>query len=80
MHKIKLFLFNYPASLAQLENLGAKLKFFSPLEDEAIPDDVDALIFWRRFSRSFLLKELMQNTSMIKSIRKANERKNADIC
>lgn len=70
----KAFSFYYPASLAQLENLGAKLKFFSPLEDEAIPVDVDALIFGGGFPEVFA-QELMQNTSMIKSIRKANERK-----
>ena len=50
------------------------MKFFSPLEDEAIPDDVDALIFGGGFPEVFA-QELMQNTSMIKSIRKANERK-----
>ena len=64
----KAFSFYYPASLAQLENLGAKLKFFSPLEDETIPDDVDALIFGGGFPEVFA-QELMQNTSMIKSIR-----------
>ena len=49
----KAFSFYYPASLAQLENLGAKLKFFSPLEDETIPDDVDALIFGGGFPEVF---------------------------
>ncbi|MCA3780038.1 MAG: cobyrinate a,c-diamide synthase [Burkholderia sp.] len=37
------FSFIYPANLALLDTLGAELRFFSPLADEAVPDDCDAL-------------------------------------
>ncbi|WP_176081505.1 cobyrinate a,c-diamide synthase [Paraburkholderia tropica] len=37
------FSFIYPANLALLETLGARLSFFSPLADEAAPADADAL-------------------------------------
>jgi cobyrinic acid a,c-diamide synthase len=37
------FSFIYPANLALLDALGAQLRFFSPLADEPVPDDCDAL-------------------------------------
>ncbi|AOJ24813.1 cobyrinate a,c-diamide synthase [Burkholderia seminalis] len=37
------FSFIYPANLALLDALGAALRFFSPLADEPVPDDCDAL-------------------------------------
>jgi cobyrinic acid a,c-diamide synthase len=37
------FSFIYPANLALLETLGARLSFFSPLADEAAPADADAI-------------------------------------
>ncbi|AXF20642.1 cobyrinate a,c-diamide synthase [Burkholderia pyrrocinia] len=37
------FSFIYPANLALLDALGAQLRFFSPLADEGVPDDCDAL-------------------------------------
>ncbi|MGU7769209.1 cobyrinate a,c-diamide synthase [Burkholderia sp. MR1-5-21] len=37
------FSFIYPANLALLEALGAQLRFFSPLADEPVPGDCDAL-------------------------------------
>lgn len=37
------FLFIYPANLATLRELGATLRFFSPLVDEAVPLDADAV-------------------------------------
>ena len=41
----KAFSFYYPASLKQLSACGAKIEFFSPLEDEAVPSNACALIF-----------------------------------
>ncbi|NIF55031.1 cobyrinate a,c-diamide synthase [Burkholderia sp. Ax-1724] len=37
------FSFIYPANVALLEALGAQVHDFSPLADEALPDDIDAL-------------------------------------
>ena len=37
------FCFIYPANLDVLRHLGAQLKFFSPLADEPVPDDTDAV-------------------------------------
>ena len=37
------FLFVYPANLATLRELGATLVFFSPLADEAVPAEADAV-------------------------------------
>ena len=37
------FMFLYPANLATLEALGATLSYFSPLADEAVPANADAV-------------------------------------
>jgi cobyrinic acid a,c-diamide synthase len=37
------FSFIYPANLDLLEALGAQLRYFSPLADEPVPEEVDAL-------------------------------------
>ncbi|MFS2006075.1 cobyrinate a,c-diamide synthase [Duganella sp. CT11-25] len=37
------FMFIYPANLDTLRSLGATLKFFSPLADEALPAEADAV-------------------------------------
>jgi cobyrinic acid a,c-diamide synthase len=37
------FCFLYPANLELLEKMGARLRYFSPLADEAVPDDADAV-------------------------------------
>ncbi|AUT62268.1 cobyrinate a,c-diamide synthase [Paraburkholderia terrae] len=37
------FSFIYPANVQLLEALGARLTYFSPLADEAVPDDANAL-------------------------------------
>lgn len=72
--KDKAFSFYYPASLAQLEQYGAKIEFFSPLEDECIPPNASALIFGGGFPEIFADK-LAHNKSMLNSIWQANENK-----
>ncbi|HIX84272.1 MAG TPA: cobyrinate a,c-diamide synthase [Candidatus Megamonas gallistercoris] len=72
--KDKAFSFYYPASLKQLSDCGAKIEFFSPLEDETIPSDASALIFGGGFPEIFADK-LAANKSMLTSIRRANENK-----
>ena len=37
------FCFLYPANLDVLQALGARLRYFSPLADEPVPDDADAV-------------------------------------
>jgi cobyrinic acid a,c-diamide synthase len=37
------FCFIYAANLEALQHLGARLRFFSPLADEPVPDDADAV-------------------------------------
>ena len=70
----KAFSFYYPASLKQLSACGAKIEFFSPLEDEAVPSNACALIFGGGFPEVFA-DTLAANKSMLNSIRRANENK-----
>lgn len=37
------FCFLYPANLDLLERMGARLRYFSPLADDAVPEDADAV-------------------------------------
>jgi cobyrinic acid a,c-diamide synthase len=37
------FVFVYPANIDLLERLGARITYFAPLSDEAVPDDADAV-------------------------------------
>lgn len=37
------FAFVYPANIALLESMGARITYFAPLSDEAVPDDADAV-------------------------------------
>ena len=65
------FSFYYPASLAALEEQGAELVYFSPLNDVEIPS-VDGLIFGGGFPEMFL-HQLSANEAMKSSIREASE-------
>ena len=72
------FSFYYPASLAALEAEGAELHYFSPLQDESLPD-VDGIFFGGGFPEMFL-SQLGNNESMKDSIRKASEKRYANLC
>ena len=65
----EVFSFYYPESLAILENLGAKLIYFSPLHDEKIPD-CEGLIIGGGFPEMFA-EDLEKNSSMLNSIYQA---------
>ena len=67
------FSFYYPASLAALEEQGAELVYFSPLNDVEIPS-VDGLIFGGGFPEMFL-HQLSANEAMKSSIREASEQR-----
>ena len=65
------FSFYYAASLAELEEHGAEIVAFSPLNDEALPD-VDGIIIGGGFPEMFA-EALTANLSMRASIRRAAE-------
>lgn len=62
------FSFYYNDNIEFLENLGTEIKYFSPLKDEKIPDDVDMLYFGGGYPENYAA-ELENNISMINSIR-----------
>lgn len=64
----KAFSFYYDYNLRRLEDLGAKLLFFSPLTDNAIPDEADAAYLGGGFPEVFA-PELAGNHAMLRSIR-----------
>lgn len=66
------FSFYYPASLHALEEAGAELVYFSPLQDYHIPN-VDGLVFGGGFPEMFL-PQLEKNTDMRESICQAADR------
>lgn len=66
--KDSVFSFYYNDNIEFLENLGAEIKYFSPLKDEKIPDDVDMLYFGGGYPENYAY-ELENNILMINSIR-----------
>ena len=62
------FSFYYNDNIEFLENMGAEIKYFSPLKDEKIPDDVDMLYFGGGYPENYAA-ELENNILMINSIR-----------
>lgn len=67
------FSFYYAAGLDVLKNLGAKIIYFSPLHDKALPD-CDAAFLGGGFPELFA-KELSENTSMHETLREAAKNK-----
>ena len=64
------FNFYYADNLDALKKSGAKLDFFSPVNDLALPQDIDGIILGGGFPE-VLADRLEKNQSMIKSIKKA---------
>lgn len=64
------FCFFYRDNLEILEALGAEISFFSPLEEENLPEDVDGLIFYGGYPELYAEK-LSANQTMRESIRLA---------
>ncbi|MFC7440414.1 cobyrinate a,c-diamide synthase [Laceyella putida] len=62
------FHFYYPENLELLERLGAKLVFFSPLADEAVPAKADGLLIGGGFPEEFA-ERLAKNERAKQSIR-----------
>lgn len=61
------FSFYYPESLEALKNSGARVIFFSPIHDKALPK-ADSYIFGGGFPEIFAAS-LSENTSMLESVR-----------
>lgn len=66
------FNFYYNENLNILTNLGADINFFSPINDNHIPDDISGLILGGGFPE-VMADKLNSNQSMLKSIKKAAE-------
>ena len=65
------FNFYYQDGLDVLRQQGAKLVYFSPLHDNSLPPQTDGIIIGGGFPESYL-KELSDNTDMLRSLRKAH--------
>lgn len=64
------FCFYYEDNLRLLEKCGAKLQYFSPLQDTKLPKDCDAMLIGGGYPELYT-KELSENVSMRESIKKA---------
>lgn len=62
------FSFYYNDNIEFLENTGAEIKYFSPVKDKKIPDNVDMLYFGGGYPENYA-EELENNISMLNSIR-----------
>lgn len=66
------FSFYYEDNLELLKELGVELVYFSPLESEKIPENVQGLIFGGGYPEEYG-ELLSQNKTMMESIQKASE-------
>jgi len=65
--KDEAFCFYYQDDIELFESLGATISYFSPLNDERIPDDVDGIFIGGGFPELYA-ERLMKNTSMRNAI------------
>lgn len=68
------FCFYYRDNIELLEEMGAELVYFSPVNDKELPCDIDGLYIGGGYPELYL-KELSSNHSMLDSIRTALENK-----
>jgi cobyrinic acid a,c-diamide synthase len=61
------FCFYYQDDIDLFKSMGATIKYFSPLKDRCIPDDVDGIFFGGGFPE-LNSEELMENENMMHSI------------
>jgi cobyrinic acid a,c-diamide synthase len=64
------FSFYYQDNLDLLEELGAELIFWSPLQDQGLPDDINGLYFGGGFPEVFA-KELSENYGVLRDVKNA---------
>jgi cobyrinic acid a,c-diamide synthase len=65
------FCFYYPENLELLEDAGAQVVTFSPLEDRGLPRDIDAIYMGGGVSEMFV-PQLAANLTFMESLRRAN--------
>lgn len=70
----KAFCFHYADNIKVLEKMGAEIVYFSPLEDKALPENLDGLIFYGGYPELYLEK-LSSNKSFIESLKKVYNNK-----
>lgn len=66
----KAFCFYYSENIELLEEMGCEIKYFSPINDAELPEEVDGLILGGGYPELYA-KELSENISMLDSVRKA---------
>ena len=64
------FCFYYEANLRMFEEKGVTIKYFSPIHDKELPQDVDGILLGGGYPETYA-KELSQNKSMLVSVKKA---------
>ena len=64
------FCFYYKDNLELFEKSGVKLKFFSPIADEKLPEECDGILIGGGYPENYL-EDLSQNKSMLASIKNA---------
>ncbi|XVG95120.1 cobyrinate a,c-diamide synthase [Eubacteriales bacterium KG127] len=69
--KDRAFCFHYRDNLDILRKLGADIEFFSPINDDKLPADIQGIIIGGGYPEIYIDK-VMGNESMKESIRKAN--------
>lgn len=70
--KDEAFSFYYNDNIEFFENINVDIKYFSPLKDEKIPEDIDFLYFGGGYPENYG-KILEKNISMINSIREFSQ-------
>lgn len=66
----EVFCFYYQENLKLLEKMGGEIVYFSPLNNEKLPKDLDGIIFGGGYPELFA-KELSANKSMLESVKNA---------
>jgi cobyrinic acid a,c-diamide synthase len=67
------FCFYYPENLELLARYGVQIKFFSPLTDYRLPQDIDGIYFGGGYPELHV-KELASNTTLRKEIKENSKR------
>lgn len=67
------FCFYYPENLELLARYGVEIKFFSPINDHRLPEDIDGIYFGGGYPELYV-KELASNTALRKEIKAHSEK------